>query len=87
MWIWRGELIVGSIYIRPLTGTLLRMHFCRNFLLLRRHIQLDDEITEDERALITTLIDAAHEQWKIIGIKVVMFTYLIHSATVLIETL
>ena len=85
MWIWRGELLIPSIYIRPLTGMLLRMHYRKNFLLLRRHILLDDEIIENERGALIATIDTACRQWKTPRIMAITFTYVLPSATMLIE--
>ena len=77
-WIGRGEAPgIPLVIVGPLVNLLMYGHFRSRFLLLRRHIILDDRISRDERNLLRAKIDQSLEHWPARGFFSGVYNYVL----------
>jgi hypothetical protein len=63
MWLWNGECVVPSIFIRPLSNFLLHWHFRSRLSALRRRIVVETLLSEEDAKAALAKIDRAQAVW------------------------
>jgi hypothetical protein len=75
-WVRRGEAaLIPFVVIRPWTIAMVRVHFRRRLILLRRRLVLEPSFSDEERNTLVAKIDDGLELWQGLSVAAAVWTY------------